>query len=235
MAEKYMQSLLRRQFLTRLSGAVTGLGGALALGTRSARAQSAGGENWKPARHAEDDWLDQLPGVHRFILDNTTAAGFGAALPYANNFIEVNKNAYGLKNDDLAVVVVARHFSTSFALNDRMWAKYGTTLAGRENFTDPKTNTAPTVNVFNTSGYGRELPNRGMTLDSLFEKGLQLAVCQVATRGLAGIVAQASGANIDDIYEEFTDNLVDNAHLTPAGIVVIARAQERGYAFSFVA
>ena len=235
MTENYFRSFLeRRQFLSRASGAVVALGGALALGARSASAQAMGGEDWKPARHFEDDWLDELPGVHRFILDNTTAGGFGGAIPYANNFMDVNRNAYGLENTDLAVVVVARHNSTPFALNDAMWQKYGAALAGPENFVDPKTNEPPTMNVFNAPGYGIELPSRGMTLDSLFEKGLQLAVCQVATRAYAGIVAQATGGSADSIYEEFTSNLVDNAHLTPAGIVVIARAQERGYAFSFV-
>ena len=235
MTENYFKSLLeRRFFLKRMSGVATVLGGAVAVGTRPAEAQTSGSESWKPARHSEDDWLDDVPGVHRFIFDNTSFAGFGGAMRFANNFIRVNKDAYGLENNDLAVIIVARHRSTPFAFNDAMWKKYGVALSDRENLIDPKTNAPPTVNLFNTSGYGDELPNGGLMLENLFEKGLRLAVCSVATAGAARRVAQAMGGDADSIFEEFRNNLVSNSHLVPAGIVAVNRAQERGYSFAFV-
>ena len=235
MTENFLKSLFeRRFFLKRMTGVATVLGGALAVGTRPVNAQSLGGESWTPARHAEDDWMDEVPGVHRFMFDNTTYMGFGGAMRFANNFMRVNKDAYGLDDSDLAVIVVARHFSTPFAFNDTMWAKYGVPLAARENIIDPKTNAPPTVNLFNTPGYGNELPTNGLILADLFEKGLRLAVCEIATRGAARRVAQAISGDADTIFEEITHNLVDNAHLVPAGIVAVNRAQERGYSFAFV-
>ncbi len=236
MTENYFKSLVeRRFFLKRLSGVATVLGGALAVGTRPAEAQSGGGENWKPARHAEDDWMDAVPGVHRFLFDNITASGFAGAMRFANNFIRVNNDDYGLENSDLAVVIVARSNSTPMSFNDAMWEKYGEALAARENLIDPKTDAPPKINLFNTPGYGNELPTRGLTLTDLFDKGVQLAVCRVATRGAAGRVARAVGGDADSIFEEFTDNLIDNCHLVPAGIVAVNRAQERGYSFAYVA
>ncbi len=236
MTDNYFKSLLkRRSFLRRMSGVVSVLGGALAVGTPAATAQTGGGESWKPARHSEDDWMDEVPGVHRFMFDNTNFSGFAGAMRFANNFMRVNNDAYGLRNNDLAVIIVARHNSTPFAFNDAMWGKYGVPLSARENIIDPKTNAPPTVNLFNTAGYGDELPTRGLMLESLFEKGLRLAVCEVATRGAAGRVARATGGDADSIFEEFTHNLVDNSRLVPAGIVAVNRAQERGYTFSFVA
>lgn len=62
----------RRTFLSRLGSGVAGLGAAFAGGSSIAQAQSAGSGQWQPARHAEDDWLDQLAGQHRFIFDTTT-------------------------------------------------------------------------------------------------------------------------------------------------------------------
>jgi intracellular sulfur oxidation DsrE/DsrF family protein len=136
-----------------------------------------------------------------------------------------------LQNSDLAVVIVARHNSTPFAFNDAMWAKYGATIAQRANFTDPKTKQAPTANLYNASDYGPALANRGTTLDSLLKRGVQLAVCKIATRGYAGAIATAVGGNTDSIYNELTANLVSNSHMVPAGIVAVNRAQERGYSF----
>jgi hypothetical protein len=78
--------LARRSFLTRLGAGVTVAGSVAASGASVAFAQSASG-SFSPARHAQDDWMDRLPGKHRLVFDTTTPAGFGAALAYANNFL----------------------------------------------------------------------------------------------------------------------------------------------------
>jgi hypothetical protein len=100
-----------------------------------------------------------------------------------------------LNNDDLAVVIVARHHSTGFAYADAMRNKYGTPLASRDGFTDPATKQAPTVNVY-----------RART-EELLRQGVHLAVCQMATRNLAGIVAKAVGADSEAIYKVLVGNL----------------------------
>ena len=163
------------------------------------------------------------------MFDTTTPDGFGEALAFANNFIRVNRSDYGFENSDLAVVIVVRHRSTPFGYNDAMWAKYGTAIAAQSRLEDPKTKLAPKVNVYNSADYGNLLPNRGVTLDSLFKQGVQLAVCSMATRGYAAAIAEAAGGNADAINSELIANLVSNARMVPAGIVAVNRAQERGY------
>ena len=44
-------------------------------------------------------------------------------------------------------------------------------------------------------------------------------------------IAQAVGGTSDEIYKEITSNLLPNAHMVPAGIVAVSRAQEYGYTF----
>jgi intracellular sulfur oxidation DsrE/DsrF family protein len=228
-------TVARRSFLSRLGIGLTTLGAAFGAGSSTARAQSSENGRWQPARHASDDWLDQIPGKHRFVLDTTTPEGFGNALAFLNNYFTASQNGYGLQNGDLAVVLVARHFSTLFAYNDAVWAKYGVPMTSRTNFNDPKTKQPPTFNLFNATGYGDSLPNRGNTLDSLLKRGLHLAVCQVSTRGNSGRIAEATGKTADAIYNELVANLLSNAHIVPAGIVAVNRAQERGYSLASVA
>jgi intracellular sulfur oxidation DsrE/DsrF family protein len=180
----------------------------------------AGGPGpWQPTRHPQDDWLDQLPGSHRFIVDTTTPAGFDSALLYVGNYFTANGNGYGLSDKDLAVVIVARHDSTPFAYKDSMWAKYGPSLARRSGFVDPSKQ-PPSVNLYR------------QRLEGLLTRGVHLAVCQMATRFLATTIANADGSKADDVYSELTANLVANAHMVPAGIVAVNRAQERGYSFA---
>jgi hypothetical protein len=54
----------------------------------------------------------------------------------------------------------------------------------------------------------------------------------MATRANASVVTQQTGGSVDDICTELASNLIPNAHMVPAGIVTLNRAQERGYAFA---
>jgi intracellular sulfur oxidation DsrE/DsrF family protein len=221
----------RRSFLSRLAAGAAAFSG-LVLNSQSASAQSASSA-WRPTRHTQDDWFDQLPGGHRFVLDTISPSGFGSALLYTNNFFLANQNGYGLGNGDSAVVIVARHNSTPFAYTDAIWRKYGMAIGDAAGgFDDPKTKMRPSANVFNSQTHGATLPNNGVTLDALLARGVHFAVCDMATHRFATMIAAATKGNADEIYKELAANLIRNAHLVPAGIVAINRAQERGYSLA---
>jgi hypothetical protein len=176
--------------------------------------------------------MDQLGGKHRMVFDTTTPDGFGRALLFGSNFLDTNKNAYGLDYPDIGLIIVVRHNSTAFAYNDTMWAKYGRVFAQRAGFNDPKTKEPPVSNLFNASGYGGSLTNNGTTVESITKRGAHLGVCRLATRAIAGAAAAATGGEADKINEELIANIVTNAHMVPAGIVAVNRAQEHGYTFA---
>jgi intracellular sulfur oxidation DsrE/DsrF family protein len=222
-------SMARRLFLARL-GTGVGVAGAAAVGSPAAAAQAAADAPWRPARHAQDDWFDKIPGEHRFVFDTTTADGMALGLRFASNYLKANEDGYGLKDSDLALVIIARHKSTSFGYNDAIWAKYGKQLSEQAEFTDPKTKQPPTVNVFAAA---RDGSGQADTIDALVQNGVHFAVCQMATRAIAGRIARATGAEADSIFKEITANLVGNAHLVPAGIVAVNRAQEHGYSYVY--
>lgn len=204
----------RRLFLSWV-----GAGALAATATASAQTPVVVNGSWQPARHSQDDWLDQLAGVHRFVVDTTTPAGFEAALLFVGNYFAANRSGYDLSDKDLAVVIVARHDSTPFAYTDSMWAKYGPSLVLRSGFVDPAKR-PPATNLYR------------QRLEGLITRGVHLAVCQMATRFLANTIANASGGKADDVYGELTANLLANSHMVPAGIVAVNRAQERGYSFA---
>jgi hypothetical protein len=223
-----LPSFARRSFLARLGAGLSVAGASLTGATPDVAAQApGGGGRFQPARHAQDDWMDGLPGKHRFVFDTTTAASFGAGLLYANNFFTANETGYGLKDPDAAVIIIARHFSTPYAYKDAIWAKYGAAMTNVTGLNDPKTKQPPTINVYNAAR-NDSLASLGVTVDAVVKRGAQFAVCQMATRFIAGLLA-GSGGNVDAIYNELVANLVPNSHLVSAGIVAVNRAQERGY------
>jgi intracellular sulfur oxidation DsrE/DsrF family protein len=233
-------ALARRSFLSRVMAGAGAFGAAFAGGT-IAQAQSAPAQSrpsaarFEPARHPEDDWLDQTSAKHRFFYDTTSAEGYGQALFFARNYFVASASGYKLTDADVAQVICMRHESTSFAFTDAMWAKYGAALSERAgHFLDPKTKQAPTTNVYLASGYDDALRNGNVTIDAMAKRGVRFAVCGMATRAAAQLIAQKSGGNVDAIYKELTDNLVANGHMVPAGIVAVNHAQERGYSFVYV-
>ena len=221
-------SMARRLFLARL-GAGAGVVGASVISSTTAEAQGAADAPWRPARHTQDDWYDKIPGVHRFIFDTSTAESMGWALQFATNYYTANQDVYGLKESDLAVVIVARHKATSFAYNDSIWAKYGKQISEQAEFLDPKTKEPPKINVYGPAG---ETQQAGK-MDALIKKGVQFAVCSMSTRGIATRIAKANGLEVDNVVKEITSNLIGNSHMVPAGILAVNRAQERGYSFIY--
>ena len=229
MTGKALQSsMARRKFLAGL-GVGAGVVAASVIPSSPAGAQGAGDAAWRPARHTQDDWYDKIPGVHRFLFDSSTAESMGWALQFATNYFTANQEVYGLKESDLAVIIVARHKATSFAYNDAIWAKYGKQISEQAEFLDPKTKEPPKFNVYGPMG---ETQQAGK-MEALIKKGVQFAVCQMSTRGIATRIAKANGLEIDSVIKEITSNLIGNAHMVPAGILAVNRAQERGYSFIY--
>jgi len=214
-------TVARRTFVARLAAAI-GLAGVTSAVSETALAQTPAPQRWQPTHHPEDDWYNQTTGIHRFVFDSISPDGLSAAMGFATTFLEASKNGYGIKDADSAIIVIVRNRSTRFGYNDAMWAKYGKQFSEQlNNFVDPKTKEVPTVNIHATTDG---------TMDKLIKRGARIAVCEVATHGVASSLARSLSGDADAIFKELSANLVPSARLVPAGIVAVNRAQEHGYA-----
>ena len=222
----------RRSFFSRVAAGLAAFGAA-ARADAAAFTPGAPEGGWQAARHAEDDWLDKIPGKHRTILDAVSAAGVGGALHFASNIFETSKSGYGLESADVAVVICLRHGATAFAYNDAMWSKYGAALSARAKFDDPKSHQPAVVNVYNSTQYQGVLSNGAATFDAMIKSGVHFAVCDHSTHGYAEGLARAASAKAEEVYKELTSHLIGSAHMVPSGIVAVGHAQERGYAYAY--
>ena len=214
----------RRSWMSGVGTAAAGV----ALGATNTEAQtpapvSPAATSFQPARHALDEWFDKIPGKHRVILDVTSTEGSTWGIAYATNIYNANRTGYQVENADLAVVLCLRHNATGFAFNNAMWAKYGKTLADGYDFKDPAGD--PKSNPRNSG----ERP----ALDGLVKRGAHFAVCGLATRRYASLIA-GQGGDVDAVVKELTANTIPNAHIMPAGVVAVARAQEYRYSLIHV-
>ena len=209
-------TLERRSFLTRLALGTAAFGSAFALPS-VARAESS---RTSPG-HPEDAWLDDLKGMHKIIYDSVSADNGFNGWFFARNFLTANALGYKMKDTDCSVVVSVRHYATVYAYNDAMWAKYP--LGEMFKLTDPATSKAPVQNLH--ASEAKELAGRG----------IQLAVCGLATSFFAGELAKKGGGTAADIEKELKANLVvAPARVVAAGVVVVSRAQEHGFTYTYV-
>jgi intracellular sulfur oxidation DsrE/DsrF family protein len=176
--------------------------------------------------------MDALPGQHRVFIDSATAHGGAEALLYTNNIYNAQENAYSGVAADFAMVVCFRHFSTPFGYSDAVWEKYGEGFHGLIQFPNPVTGKAPTVNLMNSTDVPG-LPNFGVTIDTLVARGTQFAICNNATRFIAGQLAAGAGTSADDVYEELVAGAIPNSRFVSAGVMALTRAQEYGYSLLY--
>lgn len=204
----------RRQLVAGLGAAAT----AVALGPRtSAQGTPAA---FQPARHAQDEWMEALPGRHRIILDLTTPEALPEGIRFAGNIFTGHKNGYGLEDSEVAIIMVLRHAATAYGYNNTLWAAHGKVM-------DSKAETAPIGNPYDSGDR--------VQLSALAKRGVHFIVCGSASLGLASRIA-GRGADTAPIIKEMTANVIPNGHLTMgvAGVVPLVHAQDRSYRYVFV-
>ncbi|MEY3666633.1 MAG: hypothetical protein RL572_173 [Pseudomonadota bacterium] len=202
---------------------LTGMGIAAVAGlAASARPAAAQSNTAARTPHPKDAWLAELSGMHKVFIDSSTMAGGGTALWGAGNILDTHVSEYDGQTSDYALVVCFRHLSTPYGFNDAMWAKYGNLFMRNA---DP----VPTSNPMMVP-----LPTNGQhSIASVVEKGAHFAVCGRATRRQAGGIATATGQTPEAVFAELSANLIPRAHLVPAGVIAVTRAQEYGFAFLY--
>lgn len=205
---------------------LSGLGVAAVAGVAlgGSRAEAKKKSAFEPRRHPEDAWMDALPGTHRVFIDTDDAAGAGNAQLYATNILNAQVNGYKGKDADMALIICLRHASTPLGYADAMWEKYGTTLSALSRPAGANANAAPaTKNA------------QAAALATLAARGVQFAICDAATTLLSGMIARAAGTQQQAVHDELVAHLIPNAHMVPAGVIAVTRAQEYGYSFLYAA
>jgi intracellular sulfur oxidation DsrE/DsrF family protein len=205
--------------------AVASAGAVLAAARPAAAAPSS---DWRATPEPQDAWME-LPGRHRMVFDASTADGADKAIDFSTTFYAANKEGYGLKDGDLGVIVILRHFATPFAFGDATWARWGGEFAKVISYQDPKTKAAPARNTLLVSD-SKDPDEAKASFTGLATRGAHFAVCGMATKFIAKKLANNDEAKAKAIHAELVADMIRNAHMVPAGIVALNRAQEHGYA-----
>ena len=175
-----------------------------------------------------DAWFEKIKGKHRIVFDVT---GPHEVFPFAWPRVFMMTNG---PENDTGVVVVLRHNSIPYAMNDSVWAKY---KFGEVFKIDDAATKAPSVRNafwkpkpgdFSAPGLG----NMAIGINELQDNGVMFCVCDVAMT--VNSAALAGGGDATMVKKEFLANLLPGIQVVPSGVWALGRAQEKkcGYIFA---
>jgi intracellular sulfur oxidation DsrE/DsrF family protein len=178
--------------------------------------------------------MNSLPGDHRVFIDTDSTAGAGNALRYATNILNAQASGYKGTDKDMAIIICLRHASTTLGFNDAMWAKYGSSLGSMMGRPAAAPGPAPAPGAASPPAPPvKNAQTRAIT--DAAARGVHFAICDAATTLMSGMMARQAGATAEAVHAELVVNLVPNAHMVPAGVLALTRAQEYGYSFLYSA
>ncbi len=217
----------RREFLGSLAAGAATLG----ISTMAPLGLTASPELSALAGEA-DAWFDKVKGKHRVVFD-VPAPHEVFQFAWPRVFLMTNAST-GTPESECGVVVVLRHNSIPFAMNDSLWAKYkfGEMFKIDDSVTKaPAVRNAfwkPKLGDFSAPGLG-PLP---IGINELQDSGVMICVCDMAMTVYSAVAAGAGDAAA--VKKEFVANVLPGIQVVPSGVWALGRAQEKKCAYIFV-
>ena len=216
----------RREFLGALATGAASLGIASLLAPLNMEASPLFKSN---SNEDPDAWFNKIKGKHRVVFDATEPKEI-LTFAWPRVFLLTN-SATGTQEKDCSVVVVLRHNTIPYVLNDDMWAKYK--LGEMFKINTPGTTTPATKHPYWKPAPGTfKVPGIGpvnIGLNELQDSGVMFCGCNVALTVYSAVVAGSGDPAA--VYKEWTANLLPGIQLVPSGVWGVGRAQEHGCAY----
>lgn len=221
----------RRNFLGSLATGAAAVG----LTTIAPTLNSFAGEvNTIPSVYGDpEEIFKKINGKHRIVFDSPHPHEI---YPFAwpRVFLLTNE-ATGTANKDCSVMVVLRHSSIGYAMEDRLWEKYGFGKMFEAN--DPETKQPATRNPFWKPKAGAfKVPGVGEILigvNQLQEAGVLFVVCAAAINVYSAAAAAAMNLKHEDVKNDFFSGVLPGIQPVPSGVWALGRAQEKGCGYVF--
>jgi intracellular sulfur oxidation DsrE/DsrF family protein len=209
----------RRSFITALAALTAGGGATLAT--------AAPPPQQSPA---SDAWLDKLKGKHKQLFDAPDPDG-GTLLRHARGYLDVWRDAYGVPERDVNLVVTLYGRTMPLGLQDEMWAKYkfGEAL----NINDPTTNAPLARNWFAHPKPGDPVADGSpeSAIDALLKRGVVFLLCNNAVQRWSGRLEKQGLGTAAGIYADLTSHVWPGVTIVPNVLIAMTKASERGFAY----
>lgn len=208
----------RRGFLGRLGASLLTLGalpGALAAERPVAESGVA----------VDEAWMDALTGKYRQVFD-IKAVNEGGALAPARNFLNAYRDAYGVTDREVNVVIGLHGGAAVLAFNDAAWQRFHFGQSG-----DVIDGVTKMPSLRNPALTNAGLPSDAL-LPALQARGATVLLCNNSLMRLTrGLVAGGYGTEAAMRSELLGTYLLPGIVVVPAMVVAFNRLQMRGLTY----
>ncbi|HVZ98269.1 MAG TPA: twin-arginine translocation signal domain-containing protein [Chitinophagaceae bacterium] len=228
----------RRGFLGTLSAAAAAMGISMVTSPLQAAEKSFSFSSPEDP----DAWFGKIKGKHKAMYDLVSAEKGIFPFLFPRLFLMTNA-ATGTPEKDCLAMMVLRHESVCYALQDNIWAKYKfkeffnvADLGPAFKAADAATATSTRNPFWNTSPGDFVIPGAGpvpLGIKDLMDSGVMICVCNASLSGKAAIAAMQTNGNAEAIRKEWIDSLIPGIQLVPSGVWAVGRAQEHGCTYCF--
>jgi intracellular sulfur oxidation DsrE/DsrF family protein len=190
---------------------------------------------WTPRDLADADaWFNKIKGKHRIVFDAPNPHGiFLFAWP---KIFMLTNAATGTQEKDCSVVVVLRHETIPYAMENHLWDKYKFGEVFKAD--DPLTKAPATRNPFWKPKPGDfKVPGIGnvaIGINELQDSGVLFCVCDMALTVYSAVVANNTGQDAAAVKKDWVAGLLPHIQPVPSGVWAVNRAQEHGCSYCFV-
>jgi len=185
---------------------------------------------------ASDAWLDQLKGKHRQLFDAPDPDG-GTVLRHVRNYLDTWREAYGVGERDVSVVITLYARTTPLGLQDAMWAKYR--LGAALSLTDSTTSAPLIRNYFAHPQPGDPVADGTpeSSMESLQRRGVVFLLCNNALKRWSGRLEKqglggVGGGTAAEIHADLTAHAVPGVVIVPDVLIAMTKAHERGFSYA---
>ncbi len=224
------QNTGRRGFIGSLAAGAATLG----IANLAAPLQGFAGKSNPVGIMADPDaWFSQIKGKkHKIVYDSPHPNGI-FAFAWPRVFLLTNA-ATGTPEKECGVVVVLRHDSIPFAMEDRLWEKYkfGETFKVNDADGKPATKNAfwkPASGTYKVPGFGVI----EIGINELQSSGVMFCVCDAALTVYSAALAQGMGKDAAEVKKDWVSGVLPGIQIVPSGVWALGRAQENGCGYIF--
>lgn len=224
------QSSGRRGFIGSLAAGAATIG----IANLAAPLQSLAEKTTYAGTSADPDaWFNQIKGKHKIVYDSPHPNGL---FPFAWPRVFLLTNAAtGTPENDCGVVVVLRHDSIPFAMEDRLWEKYKFGEVFKVN--DMATGKPATRNPFWKPAAGTyKVPGFGVIsigINELQDSGVMFCVCEAAITVYSAGIAEGMKKDAAEVKADWMKGVLPGIQPVPSGVWALGRAQEKGCGYIF--
>ena len=179
----------------------------------------------------EDVWLDSLKGKHRLLFDVPEPDG-GTVLRHARNYLDTWRDAYGVPERDISLVVVLYARTVPLGLRDAMWDKYK--LGAALNLTDATTNAPLVRNYFAHPQPGDPVGDGTpeSSMEALQRRGVVFLLCNNALQRWSGRLEKQGLGSAAEIHDDLVAHALPGVTVVPAAFIAMTKAHEHGFAYA---